>query len=219
MGLQTSCVFAQLTGQWVLRMLHDLHRSMRNADTRAHIWKTRAVKTGIWIVTYLTPAGSESSGQKYNFFIFNFFYFNELLHFIRQMVATPVSQGCANPAGCSYHKNEALGFGAAALTRLAEKKNPKLHLNTARLDGGSAPAHRIAAYMGMRLILAGEVGKRKLYPEKQTKPTWGSRNLPSRQKRCWNQHFFGHARERLQNATSNGRSWAFARELDLRSLI
>lgn len=51
MDSQTNCVFAQLTGQRVLHVLHDLHESICNVDTHAHIWNTRAMKTGIGIVT------------------------------------------------------------------------------------------------------------------------------------------------------------------------
>lgn len=35
-------------------------------------------------------------------------FLNELFNFMRRMVAMPISQGCANPAGCSYPKNAAL---------------------------------------------------------------------------------------------------------------
>lgn len=33
MDSQSNCVFAQLTGQQVLHMLHDLHQSIQNVDT------------------------------------------------------------------------------------------------------------------------------------------------------------------------------------------
>lgn len=51
MDSQPSCVFAQLTGQWVLRMVHDVHKSIGNADRRAHIWNARATAGGVRVVT------------------------------------------------------------------------------------------------------------------------------------------------------------------------
>lgn len=35
------------------------------------------------------------------------YFFDELLDLIKQTVATPISEGCVTPAGCSYHKSKA----------------------------------------------------------------------------------------------------------------
>lgn len=78
---------------------------------------------------------SGSLGQKYRIYLY---FSNELLDFIRQAVATPISEGCVTPAATTNAR-----LGAASLTCLA-KKSSKSQTNAAQLDGGSASPHSIA---------------------------------------------------------------------------